>query len=129
MIVMIELKLGQYTGKPNSLNKEFIPSLTLNILRFNTDDITSTVRMGNTDLDFRIYGYASVLKDNRLVYYFVDRIEWLGKRGTIIHLRKDILLTYQSEILASEIEVTGFNQETIPSLEHTNDNYIIIVGG
>lgn len=126
---MIELKLGQYTGKANSINKTFLPSLTINLLRFNTDSVETTVRLGNTDLNLNIYGYACITKDDENIYYFVDNIEWLGKRGVILNLRKDVLFTYRENIKSSVLIVEDSNRNIVESLEHTNDNYIIIVGG
>lgn len=101
----MKLSLYSVDDGDNVINKTMVSPLEVNIRLDNgVDVIRPSIRLRDIDgFDFDDYNYAHIDVLNR--FYFVDKLERVSAKDSILHLVCDVLETYKKELLNSKARV------------------------
>lgn len=101
----MKLSLYSVDDGDNVINKTMVSPLEVNIRLDNgVDVIRPSIRLRDIDgFDFDDYNYAHIDVLNR--FYFVDKLERVSAKDSILHLVCDVLETYKTELLNSRARV------------------------
>jgi hypothetical protein len=113
---ILNIKLYKNHSPSNYVNKHLTDEITIENVRFKEDnflDIKHPRLLVNQWQDVENangYNYLYIPKFNS--YYYIDSISWTGSLADIQTLKRDVLMTFKEDILASVQYVTRQENRT-----------------